>query len=225
MLYGGPQRYAYISGAESVSKRRTRAPKRLLSAFLLAAALVVSSVAFSGTAPARAEGLPEGVTPAGQALFWVDEAGAVFKSGPVSPGKTFFAGSRFQNASEAPITVTGFESNFVFTMHPDRQGDFPLDHCMQFFETRSFDDRERQQTYPIVIEPGETATLYDNMTYHYIYGPPSNECQQGSVSFGHPLFGSEEPIEPPANGVDIPADAPTSGVQAPTPPVKIDTGK
>ncbi len=38
-------------------------------------------------------------------------------------------------------------------------------------------------------------TFFDNATYHYIYGPPSNECQRASFYFGPPSFQAVEVAE------------------------------
>ena len=90
------------------------------------------------------------------------------------------------------MTVYGFNSNFVFQMHPSHQGDLPLDHCMQFIEPQTVPDR---QTYPQTIAVGESMSFSDNATYDYIYGPPSNECQSASFYFGPPSFRSIETVE------------------------------
>lgn len=164
-------------------------------------------------------------------IYQVDNTGDVIRTGPVAPGRTFFAGFNILNESSEPVTLSGFAPDFVFTMHPNRQADFPIDHCEQFFETRTFDSREYTQTYPQVIAPGETITIYDNVTYHYIRGPVSNECQQGSMYFGGPIFGEIDPDDPPtpptppeeAQDPETPSES--LPPQAPTPPARVDTGR
>ena len=131
------------------------------------------------------------------------------------------------------MTVTGFESNFTIRMHPDRQADFPIDHCMEFIEIRDFGER---QSFPVVIEPGETVQINDNVAYHYIWGPPSNECQQASYYFGPPIVGTGADDEDGTDGdtetgtgteTDTGSDsteseAPEVGA-APTPPSRVET--
>lgn len=155
--------------------------------------------------------VPEGVEVAPKMLYRVDESGAVTGSGPVGPGQTFFAVYEVRNTTDAPVTVTGFEVDFWFTMHPTRQGGLPDDHCLQFFEARSFPDRQFQQSYPLVVLPGDTVELYDNTTYHYIQGLVSNECQGGSFSFGAPVF------------LETEVDSGPVDTEAPLPPQRIET--
>lgn len=145
------------------------------------------------SAQATAWQLPDGVQRVGQTLFHVDDDGEVTGTGAVAPGRTFFYAFQLENTGSEPVTVIGFEPNFVFEMHPDRQGDLPDDHCLQFIETRDFEDR---QTYPQAIEPGETLAFADNETYHYIHDRenPSNECQQASFFFGPPVFETLESV-------------------------------
>src|SRR5690606_8142179 len=113
--------------------------------------------------------LPDGVTRSNHALFRLDDDGS-FSPGSASPGSTFFYGFELTNSGAEPVTVTGFNSNFVFQMHPSRQGDYPDDHCMQFIEER---EPNHRTTYPITINPGEALTLFDSRIYHYVYGPVS----------------------------------------------------
>lgn len=136
--------------------------------------------------------MPDGVTRVAQTLFRVDDAGEVIGTGPVSPGRTFFYAFALHNASDAPVTVTGFASNFTVVMDPARQGDLPDDHCMQFFETRDFATR---MDYPRVIAPGETVQFADDATYHYVRGPVSNECQNARFFFGPPQFHTAPVLE------------------------------
>lgn len=179
---------------------RTR--NRTMSKWVGLVAAIAATMFFAVTpaqaAPADPPPVPEGVQVAASALYRVDDQGTIIGSGPVSPGRTFFAVYRVTNLSDEPVTVVGFEPNFWFTMHPSRQADYPDGHCNQFFETRTFESRERTQTYPQEVLPGESIEIADNTTYHYIYGPVSNECQSGSMSFGGPIFFSAETVTPEA---------------------------
>ena len=74
----------------------------------------------------------------------------------MAPGRTFFYLFELRNDGSEAVTVTGFNSNFVFQMHPDRQGDFALDHCKQFIEDVPGPDR---QSFPVVI-PENTGVTY-----------------------------------------------------------------
>ncbi|XBH20494.1 hypothetical protein V5R04_09585 [Jonesiaceae bacterium BS-20] len=152
-------------------------------------------------APAQAHGndprnwdLPAGVVRSNQTLSWTASNGNSGFGG-VAPGRTFFYLFELRNDGSEAVTVTGFNSNFVFQMHPDRQGDFALDHCKQFIEDVPGPDR---QSFPVVIQPGQAVTISDNATYHYIYGPPSNECQNASFFFGPPVFLTVEQVVPEA---------------------------
>lgn len=125
--------------------------------------------------------LPDEVNRKGQQLTRVDDEGNAIGTGLIAPGYSFFYSYLLENTGDTAITVTGFDSNLTIQMHPDRQGDYPADHCLQFMETRDFGTR---QTYPQVIQPGEEMAFDDNVTYHYIHGPVSNECQRATFFFG-----------------------------------------
>lgn len=191
------------------------------SRFLAFAGILTTATSvFLGATPAQADplatsGAPEGVDFRPKLLYHLDNDGGIIGSGPVGPGRTFFAVFEVRNTSDVPVTVTGFTPSFWFIMNPARQGSLPDDYCLQFFETRTFPQRDLQQSYPLVLLPGESVDLYDHMTYHYIHGPVSNECQGGSFTFGSPTF-----YAPPLPSTDPSTAAPRS-LDA-TPPERIE---
>lgn len=190
---------------------------------LLAGAVVLTTPAHA--APPEWT-LPDGVIVESRVQYHIDElTGEVVRTGPVGPGRTFFIGFTLHNLGTTPVTVAGFDSEFIFTMHPDRQGDYPLDHCEQFFETRDIPHRVNQQDYPVVIEPGGEAELFDNTTYHYIRGPVSNECQMGSIYYGAPVFGEEGAPDEPEHVSESQEEPPErQELPTPTPPALVTTG-
>lgn len=172
---------------------------KLLLGGIAVAALSVGMLV-TGPAPAQAAEsppgttqVPEGVSVAAYELSRVNDSGDVIDNRAPGPGSTFFASYIIRNTSAEPVTVVGFESAFFVRMHPNRQGDLPDDYCMQFFETRNFDDR---QSYPQVVEPDDAVIIHDNTTHHYLYTPdnPSNACQQASFMFGAPIFQTTETV-------------------------------
>lgn len=220
----------YSTRSESLNSYRSASKRRVgvtVGALLSAVALFVSVLLPAQSAHASGPwDLPEGLTRVSQVLYQVDDDGRVIRTGPAAPGRTFFYGFELQNSGIEPVTVTGFDANFTFLMHPSRQGDFPLDHCEQFITQPSIAERDHQQAYPQTIEPGETLAFFDNTTYHYIRGPVSNECQQGTFLFGAPIFGTE-PV--PDDGEDgegapaIPIDATEATPTTPVPPRSVET--
>lgn len=205
----------------SVRRRTSSSVGALLSAVALSVSVVFSGAAAQASGPWE---LPDGVTRVNQVLYQVDDEGSVIRTGPVSPGRTFFYGFELSNNGDEPVTVTGFDANFSFLMHPSRQGDFPLDHCEQFITQRTFAERAHHQTYPQTIEPGETVELFDNTTYHYIHGPVSNECQQGAFLFGAPIFGTANDDDVVPEPISNPPTETVEGVPVmPTPPRTVET--
>lgn len=202
---------------------RSASPRRvgetvgaLLSTLALFASVLLPAQSAHASGPWD---LPDGVTRVGQVLYQVDDEGRVIRTGAAAPGRTFFYGFELQNSGTKPVTVTGFDATFAFLMHPSRQGDFPLDHCEQFITQQTFAERDHQQTYPQTIEPGETVEFFDNTTYHYIHGPVSNECQQGTFLFGAPVFGSADAPEADPDAGDAPALPIATGKPEQTVPV------
>lgn len=188
---------------------------------MLIGVTMIGACSLLGVAPAQAaqlsmNGAPEGVDFGPRSLYHVDGNGGVIGSGPVGPGRTFFAVFEIRNSSDQPVTVTGFTPSFGFIMNPIRQGGLPDDHCLQFFDMLDIPQRDFQQSYPLVVLPGESVDIYDNMTYHYVHGPVSNECQGGSFMFGSPTF--HAPMLPSADAGVL--TLPQAGA---TPPARIET--
>lgn len=98
---------------------------------------------------------PEGVQRTSYFINRITAEGVIEPAPPVGPGTTFFVGFALENTSDSPVTVTDFISDFKVAMHPNRQADFPYDHCQQFFSTPDYEPR---QTYPQVIEPGKQSS-------------------------------------------------------------------
>lgn len=136
--------------------------------------------------------LPADVNRTAQVLYRIAADGSI-STGSAGPGTTFFYGFELTNRGSEPVTVTGFAPNFIFQMHPSLQGSYPADHCMQFIEVRP---SEQRVAYPVVIAPGESKRFADSETYHYIWGPVSNECQAASFFFGPPTFLVTEIVTP-----------------------------
>ncbi len=80
-------------------------------------------------APAHAQGndpknwdMPADVARTSHTLQWRTDSGAT-GSGGVGPGYTFYYQFALTNNGTEPVTVYGFNSNFVFQMNPALQGD------------------------------------------------------------------------------------------------------
>lgn len=238
-----------FGSARGKDRRKVERGGRRLLAVVAAVAAVIGMVGLPVvTAPTAAQAagpmsweLPEGVNRVGQALVRLDADGNSIGTDYAAPGRTFHYAFLLENTTDEAVTVTGFESNFTIRMHPNRQADFPIDHCMEFIEIRDFGER---QSFPVVIEPGETVQINDNVAYHYIWGPPSNECQQASYYFGPPLFETASDDEDGTGGdtgtgtdtdtdtdTDDGTDADEGGTEseapevgaAPTPPSRVET--